>query len=242
MSEEEIFSTVTAHAAAEVSVTAEEAIVSRRSVRGFLPDPVPMALVRHILEVSARAPSGTNMQPWQGHVVVGSKRKELCDAVVDASLNDRGGHEREYKYYPDKFFEPYLTRRRTVGFGMYDLIGIKKGDVQRMKEQGARNFTFFDAPVGMIFTIDKRLEIGSWLDYGMYLQNIMTVARQYGLHTCPQAAWPSYHTIIKRILDIPDSETVVCGMALGYEDTSLPENALRTERAALDDHITFHED
>lgn len=236
------FDAVAAHPAAEVSATAEEAIISRRSVRGFLPDPVPMALVRHILEVSARAPSGTNMQPWQGHVVVGRKRQELCDAVVDASLNDRGGHEREYKYYPDKFFEPYLTRRRTVGFGMYDLLGIKKGDVQRMKEQGAKNFTFFDAPVGMIFTIDKRLEIGSWLDYGMYLQNIMTVARQYGLHTCPQAAWPSYHTIIKRILEIPDGETVVCGMALGYEDTSLPENTLRTERAALDDHITFYED
>jgi nitroreductase len=242
MSSPKPFDAVTAHPAAEVSDTAEEAIVSRRSVRGFLTDPVPMALVRHILEVSARAPSGTNMQPWQGHVVVGRKRQELCDAVVDASLNDRGGHEREYKYYPDKFFEPYLTRRRTVGFGMYDLLGIKKGDVQRMKEQGAKNFTFFDAPVGMIFTIDKRLEIGSWLDYGMYLQNIMTVARQYGLHTCPQAAWPSYHTIIKRILEIPDGETVVCGMALGYEDTSLPENTLRTERAALDDHITFHED
>lgn len=242
MNAPDAFSAVTAHPAAEVSATPEEAIVSRRSVRGFLPDPVPMQLVRHILEVSARAPSGTNMQPWQGHVVVGNKRKELCDAVVDASLNDRGGHEKEYKYYPDKFFEPYLTRRRTVGFGMYDLLGIKKGDVQRMKEQGAKNFTFFDAPVGMIFTIDKRLEIGSWLDYGMYLQNIMIVARQFGLHTCPQAAWPSYHTIIKRILDIPDGETVVCGMALGYEDTSLPENALRTERAALDDHITFHED
>lgn len=236
------FVDVTAHPAAEVSATAEEAIVSRRSVRGFLTDPVPMALVRHILEVSARAPSGTNMQPWQGHVVVGKKRQELCDAVVDASLNDRGGHEKEYKYYPDKFFEPYLTRRRTVGFGMYDLLGIRKGDVQRMKEQGAKNFTFFDAPVGMIFTVDKRLEIGSWLDYGMYLQNIMIVARQYGLHTCPQAAWPSYHTIIKRILGIPEGETVVCGMALGYEDTSLPENTLRTERADLDDYITFHED
>jgi nitroreductase len=236
------FAAVTSHPAAEVSVTAEDAIVSRRSVRGFLKDPVPMALVRHILDVSARAPSGTNMQPWQGHVLVGSKRQELCDAVVDASMNDRGEHEKEYKYYPDKFFEPYLTRRRTVGFGMYDLLGIKKGDVERMKEQGAKNFTFFDAPVGMIFTIDKRLEIGSWLDYGMYLQNLMTVARQFGLHTCPQAAWPSYHTIIKRILDIPDGETVVCGMALGYEDTSLIENTLRTERADLDDYITFHED
>ena len=236
------FVSVSSHPAAEVAETAEDAIASRRSVRGFLPDPVPMDLVRHILEVAARAPSGTNMQPWQGHVVVGAKRKELCDAVVDASLSDRGGHEREYKYYPDKFFEPYLTRRRTVGFGMYDLIGIRKGDTKRMMEQGARNFVFFDAPVGMIFTIDKRLEIGSWLDYGMYLENIMVLARQYGLHTCVQAAWPSYHTIIKRILDIPEGQTVLCGMALGYEDKSRPENALRTERADLDDYITFHED
>jgi nitroreductase len=236
------FASVTAHPAADIADTAEAAIVTRRSVRGFLPDPVPMALVRHILEVSARAPSGTNMQPWKGHVVTGRKRQELCDAVVHASLHERGDYEREYRYYPDAFFEPYLTRRRAVGFGLYDLLGIKKGDAQRMKEQGARNFTFFDAPVGMIFTVDKRLEIGSWLDYGMYLQNIMTVARQYGLHTCPQAAWPTYHAIIKRILDIPEGETVVCGMALGYEDTARPENGLRTERAALDDTITFHTD
>ncbi|PJK30920.1 nitroreductase [Minwuia thermotolerans] len=236
------FADVKRHDAADVAETAEEAIVTRRSVRGFLPDPVPLDLVRHILDVSARAPSGTNMQPWHGHVMTGAKLKELCDAVVEASLHDRASHEKEYKYYPDQFFEPYLTRRRTVGFGLYDLLGIRKGDTQRMVEQGARNFTFFDAPVGMMFTIDKRLEIGSWLDYGMYLENIMIVARQYGLHTCPQAAWPQYHRIVKPILGIPDDHTVVCGMALGYEDTSLVENSLRTDRAPLEDYMTFHTD
>jgi len=236
------FQTTLDNPAADIAATTDDAITSRRSVRAFLPDPVPMELVRHMLEVSARAPSGTNMQPWQGHVVTGAKRQELCDAVVDASLNDRGTYVKEYEYYPGKFFEPYLSRRRKVGFDMYDLLGIKKGDGQRMKEQGAKNFTFFDAPVGMMFTIDKRLEIGSWLDYGMYLQNIMTVARQYGLHTCPQAAWPTYHTIIKRILGIPERQTVVCGMALGYEDKSAIVNDLRTERADLDDYITFHGD
>ena len=236
------FEAVTDHPSADISHTPEEAIVSRRSVRGFLPDPVPMELVRHILEVSARAPSGTNMQPWQGHVMVGAKLKALCDAVRDAHFNSPEGHEKEYKYYPDAFFEPFLGRRRKVGLDLYKLAGVAKGDTAKMREQSGRNYLFFDAPVGMMFTIDKRLEIGSWLDYGMFLQNIMTIARQYGLHTCPQAAWPTYHTVIKQQLGIADDQTVVCGLALGYEDTSLIENTLRTEREPVDGFMTFHTD
>lgn len=236
------FQSVASHAAADVACTAEEAIVTRRSVRGFLPDPVPLDLVRHILEVSARAPSGTNMQPWVGHVVTGSKLKALCDAVCDAHFNSPEGHTKEYKYYPDQFFEPYLGRRRTVGFGLYNMAGIARGDTAGMRRQSGRNYTFFDAPVGLMFTIDKRLEIGSWLDYGMFLQNIMTVARQYGLHTCPQAAWPTYHRVVRQVLGFPEDHTLVCGIALGYEDTSVPENALRTDREPVDGFMTFHTD
>ena len=220
----------------------EEAVSQRRSLRGFTDQPVPMDLIKRILVMAARAPSGTNMQPWLAHVVTGDKLEALKAGLLKASNDPDIKNDSEFPYYPPQFFEPYKGRRRKVGWDLYGILGIEKGDFEKTKAQHDRNLIFFDAPVGMIFTIDKRLEIGSWLDYGMYLQNIMTVARQYGLHTCPQAAWPSYHTIIKRILDIPDSETVVCGMALGYEDTSLPENALRTDRAALDDHITFHED
>ena len=237
------FAAVKAHPGAQVSATAVEAIVTRRSVRGFLSDPIPLALVRHLLDVSARAPSGTNMQPWVGHVVSGATLAALTTAVVDAAMTDNGkmGHDREYKYYPDEFFEPFLSRRRAVGFGLYDLIGITKGDRRRMKEQGARNFVYFDAPVGMIFTIDGRLEMGSWLDYGMFLENFCVAARQYGLHTCAQAAWPTYHKVIKPLLGIDEGHTIVCGMALGYEDTARPENELRTDRVPASEFMVWHD-
>ncbi|MFL5253405.1 MAG: nitroreductase, partial [Rhodopila sp.] len=141
------------------------------------------------------------------------------------------GHVQEVRYYPEDFFEPYLSRRRTVGWGLYGLLGIAKGEVDKMRTQHRRNFQFFDAPVGMIFTIDRRLATGSWLDYGMFLQNIMTAARGRGLDTCPQAAWATYHTAIRPVLGLQPEEIVVCGMALGYADPDAPENTLTTDRA-----------
>lgn len=224
---------------ADVALTADDAITSRRSVRGFLPTPVPRVLIEHILEVSARAPSGTNMQPWRVYVVAGAAKETLTRAILAAHDSDEKGHERAWKYYPDEFFEPYLSRRRTVGLGLYKLVGIAKGDTARMKAQRGENFRFFGAPVGMIFTIDKRLEIGSWLDYGMFIGNIMTSARGHGLHTCPQAAFAQYHTIIRAQLGIPESETVVCGLSIGYEDTAAAANKLRTERAPVEAFARF---
>ncbi len=224
---------------AEVAHTADEAITSRRSVRAFLPTPVPRAVIERILEVSARAPSGTNMQPWRIYVVAGAAKEALSQAILAAHDSDEKGHERAWKYYPDEFFEPYLSRRRTVGWGLYNLLGIAKGDAERMKAQRGENFRFFGAPVGMIFTIDKRLEIGSWLDYGMFIGNIMTSARGHGLHSCPQAAFAQYHKIIRAQLDIPEHETVVCGLSVGYEDTDAPANKLRTDRAPLEDFTRF---
>lgn len=226
-------------AVADMPDSVDEAIASRRSIRGFLDRPVPLPLVRRLLEISARAPSGTNMQPWQGYVVTGKKKAELEQAVLAAAEDSAANYEHEYRYYPQKFFEPFLSRRRKVGWDLYNMIGIQKGDVAGMQRQGARNFVFFDAPVGMIFTIDKRLEIGSWLDYGMFLENLMIAARGYGLHTCPQAAWARYHVAIKKALNIPETDTVVCGMALGYEDTGRTENALRTERVDVDGFMQF---
>ena len=134
-----------------------------------------------------------------------------------------------------------IARRRAVGYALYGALGIEKRDVHRMREQHDRNFVFFDAPVGMIFTIDRRLNQGSWIDHGMFLQSIMVAARGRGLHTCPQAAFAPYHNQIRPILGIPDEEIVTCGMALGYEDTSKPENNWRTERADLDEFVTFVE-
>lgn len=217
----------------------DEAIASRRSVRAFLPDPVDEATLRAILEIAARAPSGTNMQPWKVYVASGETKKQIAEAILNSGIRAEKAAWDEYKYYPDQFFEPYLTRRRKVGFDLYGLLGIGRRDVERMREQHDRNFTFFDAPVGMIFTIDRRLNTGSWIDYGMFLENIMIAARGRGLHTCPQAAFAPYHRQIRPVLGIPDEEIVVCGMAIGYEDASKPENTLRTERAPLVEWVTF---
>ena len=218
--------------------TVDESITSRRSVRAFLPDAIPESTIREILDVAAWAPSGTNMQPWRVYVTTGETKQRVSRAILDSGLRAEKARG-EYKYYPDKFFEPYYARRRAVGYALYGHLGIGKRDVDQMRTQHDRNFVFFDAPVGMIFTIDRRLNQGSWVDYGMFLQNIMVAARARGLHTCPQAAFAPYHRQIRPVLGIPDEEIVVCGMALGYEDISKPENALRTERALLDEWAVF---
>ncbi len=217
----------------------DNAITSRRSIRRFLDTPVPAETVEAILDVAARAPSGTNMQPWQGHVLAGAAKQRVIDAVQAAFDAQEPGHVQEVQYYPDDFFEPYLSRRRSVGWGLYGLLGIAKGEAAKMRAQHRRNFQFFDAPVGMIFTIDRRLATGSWLDYGMFLQNIMTAARARGLDTCPQAAWAHYHKAIRPVLDLRPEEIVVCGMALGYADPDAPENALTTERAPARQFMRF---
>ncbi len=225
----------------DVALTVDDAIISRRSVRAFLPDPVDEATVREILELSARAPSGTNMQPWRVYVTTGEAKQRVSRAILDSGIRAEKAKWDEYKYYPEKFFEPYYGRRRAVGYALYSCLGIGKRDVDQMRAQHDRNFVFFDAPVGMIFTIDRRLNQGSWIDYGMFLQNIMIAARAKGLHTCPQAAFAPYHNQIRPALGIPDEEIVVCGMALGYEDVSKPENDLRTDRAPIEEWATFHD-
>ncbi len=217
----------------------DEAIISRRSVRAFLPEPVDEAVVRAILEVAARAPSGTNMQPWRVYVTSGKVKEELSRAILESGIRVEKAKWDEYGYYPDQWFEPYHGRRRAVGFALYAALGIGKRNVHQMRAQHDRNFVFFDAPVGMIFTIDRRLNQGSWIDYGMFLQTIMIAARARGLHTCPQAAFAPYHRQIRPLLGIPDEEIVVCGMALGYENAAKPENDLRTDRAPLEDFVTF---
>jgi nitroreductase len=214
----------------------DAAIESRRSLRGFLPTPVPRELIADILRVAARAPSGTNTQPWRVYVLTGAARQRLVDEVC-AAYDDpaiAAQHSEEYAYYPTQWFEPYLSRRRKVGWDLYGLLNIAKTDKAGMHAQHRRNFRFFDAPVGLIFSIDRRLNQGSWLDYGMFLQNIMIAARGRGLHTCPQAAWMQWHRIIERQLGFEPTEMLVCGMALGYADMSRIENSLRTEREPVE--------
>ncbi|HQR03342.1 MAG: nitroreductase [Proteobacteria bacterium] len=214
-------------------------IRSRRSVRAFLPAPVAEDLVREILSVACRAPSGTNTQPWRCHVLAGERKDALSRAVIAAHDAGGTGHVAEYDYYPGDFPEPFLARRRKVGWDMYGLIGIAKGDHMAMHAQHGRNYRFFDAPVGMIFTIDRRLRIGSWLDYGMFLGNITLAARARGLHTCAQAAFAQYHEVIRTVLGIPAGEMVVCGMALGYANPDAAINRLVTERAPVSDFARF---
>ena len=219
----------------------DAAITSRRSVRGFRPDPVPMATIRDLIALAGRAPSGSNIQPWKVHVVTGQALGRLTDALVAAHDGD-APEAREYEYYPVHWRDPYLGRRRALGWQLYGLAGIGKGDREGAKRQMGRNFVFFGAPVGLVFTIDRDMEQGSWLDYGMFLQTLMIAARGAGLDTCPQAAIASYPAIVRREVGIPEDETIVCGMALGYADPDEPTNALRAERAPVSAYTTVHRD
>lgn len=223
----------------DIAEIVDEIILSRRSVRAFLPDPVDEGLIRDILALGARAPSGTNMQPWKAYVARGTVKERISRAILDSGLRAEKIPWDEYRYYPDRFFEPYLQRRRTVGYALYEALGIQRREVERMRAQHDRNFLFFDAPVGIICTIDRRLNKGSWIDHGMFLQTLMLAARARGLHTCPQAAFAPYHRQIRPILGIPDEEIVVCGIALGYEDSTKPENGFRTARAPLEEWVRF---
>ena len=222
----------------DIAETVEEAIASRRSIRRFLPDLVTRETVTELLALASRAPSGTNVQPWRVTVIGGEAKAALSAAILEAP-DGSGKPEREYNYYPLEFPEPYLSRRRKIGWDLYGLLGIERGEKEKMHAQHGRNFEFFDAPVGMIFSIDRMLEIGSWLDFGMFLENIMIAARGKGLHTCPQAAFANYHRIIRERLAIPEDEVVICGMSLGYADHAATENALVTEREPVESFATF---
>ena len=217
----------------------EDAVSQRRSLRGFLREPVPEPLLRRILGLAARAPSGTNMQPWLCHVLTGPALERLTSALLAVSGNPDAVNRSEFPYYPERFFEPYRGRRRKVGWDLYGLLGIEKGDYARTKAQHDRNLVFFDAPVGMIFKIHRDLKIGSWLDYGMFLQNVMVLARSHGLETCPQAAFSHFHATIREHVDIGDDYIVVCGMAIGYADWSRPECALVVDREPLASYALF---
>jgi nitroreductase len=216
-----------------------QAIVTRRSVRGFLPRPVPVSEIKELLEIASRAPSGSNIQPWKVHVLTAAALDRVTTAL---SLAFAAGvpEKREYNYYPVHWRAPYLERRRSVGWALYQLASVPKGDRAAGNRQRARNFKFFGAPAGLVFTIDRDMELGSWLDYGMFLENIMVAARGYGLDTCPQAAIAGYPDVLRRELPISDSEMVVCGMALGYADPAEPTNALVSEREPVDAFATFH--
>ncbi len=221
----------------------DAAITSRRSLRAFLPTPVPRGTIEEILQVASRAPSGTNTQPWKVYVLTGEPLRKLSAHVL-AAYDDpavSAQHHEPYAYYPRQWQSPYIDRRRKVGWDLYHLLGIEKGDKARMHAQHGRNYRFFDAPVGLMFTIDRVMEQGSWLDYGMFLQNIMVAARARGLDTCPQAAWTQFHRIVLPAIGASPDETLVCGMSLGHADPQAVENSLHTEREPVAGFARFIE-
>ncbi|MEO0036337.1 MAG: hypothetical protein RLZZ501_2360 [Pseudomonadota bacterium] len=218
-----------------------EAIESRRAVRAFRPDPVPRETVEAILGLAARAPSGSNIQPWQVWVVTGAAKERLSRRILAAHEADDPEQQEEYPYYPDRWEEPYLARRRQLGRALYGLLGIAKGDQAAMKRQFGRNYTFFGAPVGLFLTIDRSLNQGSWFDLGTFLQSILLAARGFGLDTCPQQAFARFNRLIRAELAIPASQVVACGIALGHADPQAPENQLHTPREPRAGFATFVE-
>lgn len=219
----------------------EDAIRSRRAVRGFLPDPVDPALLHRLLDLAAQAPSGTNMQPWRVHVLGPVAREKLETALIAALDDPTHPSGEEYRYYPESFREPYLARRRKVGWDLYGLLGVGKGDQAGMRRQTEANLRFFGAPVALMVTIDRDLEIGSWLDLGMFVQTFLIAARGHGLDTCPQAIFARFHGVVRRELAIPDSEVIVCGIALGKADPEAPANRLVPERAPVENFTNWHD-
>jgi len=219
----------------------DAAITTRHSIRAFLPAPVPRPTIEHILAVASRAPSGTNTQPWKVYVLTGAALRSLSDRLVAAydDPEQRARHIEEYPYYPTEWRSPFIERRRKVGWDLYSLLGIGKADKERMHAQHRRNYRFFGAPVGLMFTIDRVMQQGSWLDFGMFLQSVMVAARGHGLDTCPQAAFTPFHRLIRDELALPDNEQLVCGMSMGFADPGAIENTLVTEREPVERFARF---
>lgn len=217
----------------------DAAITSRMSARAFTNQSVSKNDIEAILEVASRAPSGTNCQPWQVYVLQGHSLNTLVEKTCAAHDAIRANpalaadYVEEYDYYPTNWVSPYIDRRRENGWGLYGLLGIGKGDKDKMHLQHQRNFRFFDAPVGLMFTIDRVMGRGSLVDYGGFMQSIMVAARGRGLHTCPQAAWNGFSKIVLPHIGAGPDEMLVCGMALGYADTTAVVNTFHTPRVPV---------
>jgi nitroreductase len=221
----------------------DAALTSRHSCRQFLDRPVSSDLVSEILDVATRAPSGHNSQPWQVHVLMGASLRRFTTAILiefDDPARHRA-HVEDNDVYPTEWHSPYIERRRATGAALYESLNIKRGDKARMHEQMRKNYDFFGAPVGLIFTLeDTRMR--SMLDYGMFMQNIMIAARARGMDTCPQAAFAIFHRAVHAALQLPSNIKVVCGMALGFGDRDAPVNRFRTSREAASAFTIFHQD
>ena len=218
-----------------------EAIASRKTIRAFKSDPVSRETIESILVAASRAPSGGNLQPWKVYVLLGEAREELIRRVAERRKTKALGEAPEYSIYPPALTEPYKTRRFRIGEAMYAMLGIPREDKMARLAFFSRNWEFFGAPVGLIITIDRQMQQGQWSDVGMFLQNIMLLAREHGLHTCPQEAWAVWHRIIREYLAVPENEMVFCGMGIGYADEAHPVNGLVSDRAPPAEFVTVRD-
>lgn len=216
-----------------------DAIRGRLSTRAYLDKAVSQSQVETILEAARWAPSGVNTQPWHVSVVAGEQKKKICGEIIQAYTDGIAAHP-EYQYYPEEWFEPYKSRRFACGMALYGALNIAREDKTKRRENWMQNYRFFDAPVGLFIWIDKKLGIGSWMDLGMFIQNIMLAARGVGLETCPQAAMAEYPDIVHEQLKVPDSLSLVCGMALGFADYEHPVNNYRTDRDSVDNFTSWY--
>lgn len=223
----------------------DQAITSRHSVRAFLSKPVEPQTIRDILSVASRAPSGTNAQPWKVYVVTGNSRNEMISRVCQAQMevtqdpSKAKQYQETFGYYPEKWISPFIDRRRENGWGLYGLLNIQKGEKEKMAQQQLRNYQLFDAPVGLYFTVNKIMGIGSKMDISMMIQNVMIAAKARGLDTCPQAAWNHFHPIVLDVLGASDDEELVCAIALGYADPEHIVNTFITPREPVESFTQF---
>jgi nitroreductase len=216
-----------------------EAIATRISCRAFLPTPVPLHTVRDILESAKQAPSGGNLQPWLVHVVSGDALESFKQIIREKLRSQPRGEGTEYNIYPPELHEPYRSRRFKCGEDLYAILGIPREDRLARLRQFARNYEFFGAPLALFFSIDRRMGVDQWADMGMFMQNVMLLARAHGLDTCAQEAWAAWYRTVGDFLKVSAEHMLFCGMAVGYRDPAAPINALRTERAKLEEFVTF---
>ena len=226
----------------------DKIIRERRSIRAFLDTPVSKEVICEILETASYAPSGTNVQPWKVYVVAGKKKQAICDKVCEV-INEiyvnpekKSAYQEAFNYYPTEWISPYIDRRRQNGWALYGLLNIQKGEKEKMHQQHLRNYRFFDAPIGMFFTLNKVLGDGSKLDTAMFMQNIMLSAKSHGLDTCAQAAWNAYHSIVLPLLNAGEDEILVSAMALGYADKNAIVNQMQPTRESVEQFTNWQID
>jgi nitroreductase len=225
----------------EADMNVSEAIATRKTVRAFKPDPVSRETIEEIIRLAARAPSGGNVQPWKVYALIGPARDELVRRVAETRKTSPMGTAPEYHIYPPDLTEPYRTRRFRVGEQMYATMNIPREDKISRLKFFSRNWEFFGAPAGLIFTIDRQMQQGQWADLGMFMQNIMLLAREHRLHTAPQEAWSLFHPQVREYLSVPENEMIFCGMAIGTADEAAPVNGLESERAPPAEYLTIRE-